>query len=117
MRFLLTMNMPNVHNDLVHQMIIDHDSESLDAFCKTMNRDEFIVVRHWYKRKHPYTKEVQWEDRGDAVLNTHHIGKVAEYIDFDNQENNHDEPQGRTNFSRQHTTGPRGPIRQRRYDV
>ncbi len=117
MRFLLTMNMANSRGDPVHQMIADHSSESLEQFCKTINREEFIVVRTWYKRKHPYTKEVEWEDRGDAILNTHHIGKVAEYIDFDTPENNYDEPQGRTQFSRQYSQGPRGPIRPGRYGV
>lgn len=117
MRFLLTMNMPSARGELIHQMIVDHGSESATQFCLAMNRDEFIVCRQWYKRKDPYTKEVSWEDRGDVILNTHHIGKVAEYLDLDNLENNYDEPQGRTQFSRQHSAGPRGPIRPGRYGI
>jgi hypothetical protein len=111
------MNMPSARGELVHQMIVDHNSTSMEQFCSTMNRDEFIICRQWYKRKDPYTKEVSWEDRGNVILNTHHIGKVLEYIEFDNQENHDDESQGRTQFSRQYTAGPRGPIRPGRFGV
>ena len=118
MRLLLTLNLPSARGDLIQQIIVDHSSEQLIQFCQSMNRDEFIICRQWYKRKDPYTKEVMWEDRGDIVLNTHHIAKAAEYIlDLDYLENNYDESQGRSEFRRQHASGPRGPIRPGRYGV
>lgn len=115
MKFLITMNMPAFEGKLVHQVTLElPEVSSVAEFCKLMNRDEFITGTQWYHRKMP-TGEIFWEDRGEMIVNTAHIGKVAEFIEH--EEMTYDESQGRSQFSRQYVTGPRGPIRQRRYDV
>ena len=103
------MNMPSAAGMLVHQLTLDvPEVKSCRELCDMMNRQEFITAKQWYKRKDPHTRTTEWEDRGELIVNTHHIGKVAEWIEM---EDYYDEPQGRTQFSRQYTAGPRGPIR------
>lgn len=78
-----------------------------------MNRDEFIIGRHWYRRKDPYTQESEWQDRKDVILNTAHIGKVAEFIDMDEEwyENQKRDTAKEVVVVRTTSTGPRRPIR------
>lgn len=78
MRFLFTMNMPpGSGNNLVHQVIADHESESPRELCEAMNDEPFIVVRQFYLETDYSTGEHTWKDRGEVVLNTAHIGKVS----------------------------------------
>jgi hypothetical protein len=108
------MNMASYEGRLVHQITADIEVPNLEHLCRLMNRDEFIYGRQWYKRKNEMTGESYWQDRGDIIINTAHIGRISEFIE---KEEDYDESQGRTNFSRQYPAGPRGPLRQRRYDV
>jgi hypothetical protein len=109
------MNMPAFEGKMVHQVTLEMlGVNSIQELCKLMNRDEFITGTQWYHRKMP-TGEIFWQDRGELVVNTAHIGKVAEFIE--QEEQGYDESQGRTQFSRQYTAGPRGPIRPGRFTV
>ena len=78
-RFLITMNMPPANpNYLVHQVTADHAAENLDEFCDELNSNAFIVVRQFY-----FVTEKRgvgphgWQDRGDLIINTDHVGKVT----------------------------------------
>lgn len=77
MRFLFTMNMPSAKGQLVHQLIVDHPCQSIGDMCALLNATEYIVVRQLYKNS--LNISVQWEDRGEMILNTHAIGKVQEF--------------------------------------
>jgi hypothetical protein len=99
-RYLLTMNMPSAKGFLIHQLTVEHDGD-LDDFCQLLNDNEFITVRQLYQFKQPAGESI-WQDRGDLVLNTSHIGKIQEYIDQDNDENY---------LNNRTTQIPRGPIR------
>lgn len=100
MRYLLTMNMPSAKGFLIHQLTVEHDGD-LDDFCQLLNDNEFITVRQLYQFKQPAGESI-WQDRGDLVLNTSHIGKIQEYIDQDSEE---------SYSSNRQTQIPRGPIR------
>lgn len=81
-RFLITMHMPTGSSqNLVHQVIGDHPAQTLQEFCEVLNNDAFVVVRQYYFVSDRITKEKGWRDRGDLILNTNHIGKVAVYYD------------------------------------
>lgn len=82
MKLLITMNMPSAQEYLVHQMTVDADCETLDRFMRQLNEEIFVKVRLYYKRKDHITGEIIWEDRGDIVLNTAHIGKVQVYFEY-----------------------------------
>ena len=113
-RFLVTLNMPAYEGRLVHQVTLDiSEVKSLRELCSLMNRDEFIIGRHWYRRKDPYTQESEWQDRKDVILNTAHIGKVAEFIDMDEEwyENQKRDTAKEVVVVRTTSTGPRRPIR------
>lgn len=109
MRFLITMHMPSAIGNLVHQVTVDHPAKGLDQFCKILNTDVFILCRNFYRRT-DNDGVMYWEDRGDIILNTSHVGKVQVYVE---QEKGWSED---TQFSveRRGFEGQRGPMRQRR---
>lgn len=82
-RFLITMHMPPANpNYLVHQVIADHPAENIEEFCDILNDSAFIVVReYYYVTEKRGVGEKGWQDRGEKILNTEHIGKVALYHD------------------------------------
>ena len=82
-RFLITMHMPPANpNSLVHQVIADHPAENIEEFCYVLNDSAFIIVReYYYVNEKRGTGSKGWEDRGEKILNTDHIGKVAVYHD------------------------------------
>ena len=77
MRFLFTMNMPSFNGHLVHQIIGDHGSKSLDDLTDFMSKRDFIIVSEVYKDT---TRDsVNYYPKGDVVLSCLHIGKVKEF--------------------------------------
>jgi hypothetical protein len=88
MKLLVTMNMPSAQEYLVHQMTVDTSCESLEEFLKLLNEEIFVQVRLYYKRKNHHTGDVIWEDRGDIILNTAHIGKVQVYLEMEKDQPN-----------------------------
>jgi hypothetical protein len=76
MKFLITMNMPVRTRDkvsqaqLVHQVIVEHRSESLEDFRNLLNEQEFVLVEEFYKDDSGYFSV------GKMILNTSHIGKI-----------------------------------------
>lgn len=71
MRFFITMNMPSRGGNTIHQVVGEHDAESLDDFAYTLNESEFIVVEEFYRKQDGGFYSV-----GKIILNTMHIGKV-----------------------------------------
>ena len=111
MKFLITMHMPSATGYLVHQVTVDHKTNSCAELCEVLNNEIFIICRQFYKRRTP-SGETLWEDRGDVILNTTHIGKVQEYIEAEKEHTN-DESYGHTDHRRISPSGTRGPIRPR----
>jgi hypothetical protein len=110
LRFLITLNMPAFEGRLVHQLTVEvAEARSLKELCILMNHEEFIMGRHLYRRKNIYTQESEWQDRGDVIVNTAHIGKVAEFIDL--EEEFYDDTQRNSGVARTVSQGPRRPIR------
>jgi hypothetical protein len=114
MRFLVTMNMPAASGAMVHQLTLDHPSESCEALLRSMNSEEFLLFQMHYRRK-TEAGESWWEDRGETIINTHHIGKVQEFIDM--EEHGSDESQGRFGIRRRSLEAARGAVRTSRLDV
>jgi len=110
MRFLLTMNMPSAQGFLVHQLTIEHQSNSCEEFCDVMNDNEFIIGRLLYRIKSHMGENV-WSDRGDVILNTSHIGKVQEFVS--NEREDYDEPLGNFEQRGKYADGKRPPLRPR----
>lgn len=82
MRFLVTMHMPSSNGFLVHQVIFDHEADSLAQFTEALNGDLFVIGRQYYKRHNDGGDNV-FLDKGEMILNTNHIGKVQVYYDFE----------------------------------
>jgi hypothetical protein len=81
MRFLVTMNMGSGNNNLVHQFVFDHESESMSALLEYINDNSFILVTHYY-----WDKERRGlRNMGRMVINTYHMGKVVEYTGAGNE--------------------------------
>ena len=93
MRFLITMNMASAQGYAVHQITIDHEAATLDEFLAEVNDYPFILGHQYYRVKTP-DGEITWKDRGKLIINSSHIGKVQEFIEFEPKENNYDESQG-----------------------
>ena len=80
MKILITMNMPSASGYAVHQVTVETECTNLREFYSLMNKQEFVMCRLYY-RKPGYAGETIWEDKGDIVLNTAHIGKVQEFLE------------------------------------
>lgn len=80
MRFLFHMNMPSGGNDLVHQVVGEISCKSINELREVMNKNDFIAVQHMtYERAR--TGEKVWRSRGDMIINTSNVGKVAVYYE------------------------------------
>jgi hypothetical protein len=73
--------MPSFSNNLVHQVICDHSSESLSEFTEVINDSDFIIVDQFYNVKNEETGERHWEHKGAITINTSLIGKVQIYVE------------------------------------
>lgn len=71
MRFFITMNMPSRGGSTIHQVVGEHESESLEEFGDVLNDTEFVSVEEFYRRQDGTFYSV-----GRIILNTMHIGKV-----------------------------------------
>lgn len=107
------MNMASANGNPVHQITVDHPAKDLEEFLGEMNAYEFIMAHQYYRVKQ-FDGEIVWKDRGDIIINTAHIGKVQEFIEFEVKENNYDEPYGHLETSSQHLGGPGPQVRKRR---
>lgn len=104
------MNMASAQGFAVHQITIDHEAKTLEDFLAEVNDFPFIMGHQYYRVKTP-DGEVNWKDRGKLIINTSHIGKVQEFIEFEPRENTYDESHGHsdTGHNNFRTTG--SPIR------
>jgi FAD/FMN-containing dehydrogenase len=108
---MITMNMPSNQGNLVHQIFLEHPAASCEEFCRILNEDIFVSGRQFYRRQSP-AGENFWQDRGEIVLNTAHIGKVQQYVDYEKE--NDDETYGHSGQRSFHVETTRGPLRPRR---
>ena len=110
MRFLITMNMASAQGFAVHQITIDHEATTLDEFLAEVNDYPFIMGHQYYRVKTP-DGEVTWKDRGRLIINSSHIGKVQEFIEFEPRENNYDESHGHSDTGNNHPRSAGTPVR------
>jgi len=71
MRFYITLNMPSRSGNSIHQVIGEHEAESVHDFTYTLNECDFVVVEEFYRKQDGGFYSV-----GQVALNTMHIGKV-----------------------------------------
>jgi hypothetical protein len=72
MKFLVTMVVPSKSGALVHQVILQHDSESLDDFYEEVTECDFVMGEEIYRdnqtgRHYP---------AGTIILNTTWMAKI-----------------------------------------
>jgi hypothetical protein len=115
-RLLITMNMASANGNAVHQITVDHSANSLLEFLAWINDYEFIMAHQYYRVKQ-LDGEVTWRDRGEIIVNTAHIGKVQEFIEFETRDNHYDESYGYSETSSNNSGGPRTEVRKRRGNV
>lgn len=72
MRFLVTMNMPSFNGNLVHQVNVEHPSNSLEEFVDTLTTNDFVVVEEFYRESQTGTEV----SRGLLALNYRFVGKI-----------------------------------------
>jgi hypothetical protein len=65
------MNMPSRNGSAIHQIIAEHEAESLEDFKYDLNEQEFVVVEEFYRNS-----DGSFYSVGNIILNTMHIGKV-----------------------------------------
>lgn len=73
-RFQLTMNMPSVNNNLVHQVICDYPVGSLEELLDALNDADFVLVTQYYKER-----DGRLVYKGGLIVNTALVGKAAVY--------------------------------------
>ena len=111
-RFLITMNMPSAQGYAVHQITVEHSCENIDQFCALINDYEFIKCHLYYRKRDEYTNKVIWLDKGEILINTSHIGKVQEFFEYGEREND-DESYGYSEGVSNHLGRPGPQIRKR----
>ena len=74
MRFLITMNMPSYSGNLVHQMTVEHTSNSLEEFMEALTNNDYVVVEEFYKDTRPNSDD--YYSRGLVALNHRYVGKI-----------------------------------------
>jgi hypothetical protein len=72
MRFLVTMHMPSYSGNLVHQMNVEHKSNSLEEFVDALSKEDFVVVEEFYRD--PTTGSDN--SRGMTAINHRYVGKI-----------------------------------------
>jgi hypothetical protein len=72
MRLLITMRMASGSGNLVHQIIAEHDAETLEEFVDELHRQDFVILTEYYRN--PTTQE--YYSRGPIAVNHAHIGKI-----------------------------------------
>lgn len=80
MKYLLTLNMPSMTGNMVQQIIVEHRSKSCGELTDVLNESQFVNFSLWYRFQEP-DDTYRWEDRGEIVINTDHIGKVQYFIE------------------------------------
>ena len=76
MRFSITMNMPSYQGNLVHQIVVEHKSASLEEFIDEISNRDFIIVEEFYLDGRNGTSY----SRGMLALSYQHIGKIKAHI-------------------------------------
>ena len=112
MRLLITMNMPSAAGNTVHQLTVEHECQNMAQLYRKLNDDVFISCRLYYRRI-AQDGSVFWEDKGDIILNTAHIGKLQEYVEYERPDPYDNQSSGAVAVTMVNT-GPRGGIRPRR---
>lgn len=69
--------MPSAQGNMIHQLTVDHDSNSILDFYEDLNDNAFVMVKLLYRTKEG--ANFLWRDKGDLILNTEFIGKVVEF--------------------------------------
>ena len=86
MRFLLTLNMPSMTGNMVQQIIVGHKyAKTCLELTEILNENQFVNFTLWYRYQEP-NEPHKWDDRGDIVINTDHIGKVQLFVEKSNDE-------------------------------
>ena len=79
MRFQITLNMPAKSGNLVHQIIGEHEAESLREFAEVLNDSQFVTVTEMYKDSDSGARLGNLYAVGEITINTALIGKVKVY--------------------------------------
>jgi hypothetical protein len=85
MRFLFFMNMPSGAYDgpIAHQVIGDVDVESMEEMHDLVSEEKFISIKLMFydRRSSDRNGDRIWQDKGEMLLNTDHIGKIMVYAE------------------------------------
>lgn len=112
MKFLMTLHMPSARGDSIHQITVGViDIESCEELCDLLNEQEFICATQWYKREYP-NGETAWQNRGDLIINTAHIGKIQEF--YENKGDKNDKSHRHNDSSRSYAEVTGGTVRTNR---
>jgi len=72
MRFKITLNMPAHSGSLVHQVVCEHPSKSLQAFVDHINSVDLVVVEEFYRD----SSANRYDNKGEIAINPAWIGKI-----------------------------------------
>lgn len=78
MKYKITLNMPSYQGRMVHQIIAEHEADSIEDLLEGFAKDGFGVVTEWYK-----SDNGPLEEHGPIGINYMVIGKVSYLEDFD----------------------------------
>jgi hypothetical protein len=70
MKFLITMTVPT-KNQMSHQIVAEHESQSIEEFLWVLQNQDFILVEEWQPQG-----DGHMENKGKLIINQHNVAKV-----------------------------------------
>jgi hypothetical protein len=111
-KLLVTMHMPSAQGNSVHQVTVEHQSKTLEELFRYLNDYEFIKCHLYYRERDEINGGIIWKSKGEILINTSHIGKVQEFIEYAEREKD-DESYGYSEGISGHVGRQGTPLRKR----
>lgn len=86
MKLLLHMNMPSGKNDGTHQLIMDvPELSSMRDLAHVISHATGVLYGDQLLYERLGDGRRVWHSRGPIIVNFAHVGKIAEYYEFENE--------------------------------
>ena len=80
MRFQFTLRLTSRAGHQVHQIVGEHESESLEELVQVLNDHDFIIVEEYYRDNSANGVNGNLYAAGMVIMNTGLIGKVKVHL-------------------------------------
>lgn len=76
MKFIITMNMPGMKGNPIHQIIAEYPAKDVREMKKVLESQDFLLVEEFYRDFEAERGTESYYSVGDVLLNHRYIGKI-----------------------------------------